>query len=282
MPVDATPTTARGTMSGGVEPGADSRDEPCIGLLLVSDRRSRILPMRLAPLTSGLAAMDRHIQFVCRRTGLGRTSRPYLADRAVRLNTHGVNVTVSNGQMRKDAVRNRRAILDAARELFAESAEVSMCEVARRAGVGQATLYRNFPDRRALAAELLGEHIERLAPIAADCAGDPDAFFVLLRCLVETVVDLYALGELAREDAGVDSQLQPDRQRIAELMKRPLADAKAAGALRRDTSLEDVFLVLAMARGAMARANGAAARAAAASRVLTLALEGLVPPAARH
>ena len=73
----------------------------------------------------------------------------------------------------------------------------------------------------------------------------------------------------------------------AELMKRPLADAKAAGALRRDTSLEDVFLIVAMARGAMARANGATARAAAASRVLTLALEGLVPPAraasnARH
>jgi AcrR family transcriptional regulator len=193
-----------------------------------------------------------------------------------------MNVMASDGQKRKDAVRNRSAILDAARGLFAESGEVSMCEVARRAGVGQATLYRNFPDRRALAAELLGEHVQRLALLAAECAGDPDAFFVLLRCLVETVVDLYALGELAREDASVDSQLQRDRECVAELMKRPLAEAKAAGALRRDTSLEDVFLVVAMARGAMARANGATARAAAASRVLTLALEGLVPPAARH
>lgn len=209
-------------------------------------------------------------------------SRLSFADSAVRLNTQHMNVMVSDGQKRKDAVRNRSAILDAARGLFAESAEVSMCEVARRAGVGQATLYRNFPDRRALAAELLGEHVQRLALLAAECAGDPDAFFVLLRCLVETVVDLYALDELAREDASVDSQLQRDRECVAELMKRPLAEAKAAGALRRDTSLEDVFLVVAMARGAMARANGATARAAAASRVLTLALEGLVPPAARH
>ena len=66
-------------------------------------------------------------------------------------------------------------------------------------------------------------------------------------------------------------------------MRRPLADAKAAGALRRDTSLEDVFLVVAMARGAMARSNGATRREPrppAAS--LTVALEGLVPPAARH
>jgi AcrR family transcriptional regulator len=189
---------------------------------------------------------------------------------------------VSNGQLRKDAMRNRLAILDAARALFADSDQVSMCEVARRAGVGQATLYRNFADRTALAAEILGEHIERLAGLAAECADDPDAFFVLLRRLVESVVDLYALGALAREDAGVDSQLERDRQRIAELMKRPLQDAKAAGALRRDASLDDVFLVLLMARGAMTRADGAAARAAAASRVLTLALDGLVPPSARR
>jgi AcrR family transcriptional regulator len=226
--------------------------------------------------------MDRHIQFFCWITCCDVMSRLSLAESAVRLNTQRMNVTVSDGQKRTDAVRNRCAILDAARGLFAESAEVSMCEVARRAGVGQATLYRNFPDRRALAAELLGEHVRRLALLAEECAGDPDAFFVLLRCLVESVVDLYAVGELAREDASEDSQFQRDRECVAELMKRPLADAKAAGALRRDTSLEDVFLVLAMARGAMARANGATARAAAASRVLTLAVEGLVPPAARH
>lgn len=97
----------------------------------------------------------------------------------------------------------------------------------------------------------------------------------------ETVVDLYAVGELAREDACVDSRLESERRRIADLMKGPLNDAKAKGSLRRDASLEDVLLILLMARGAMTRANGAGARAAAASRVLTLALEGLVPPSAR-
>lgn len=188
---------------------------------------------------------------------------------------------MANGQLRRDAMRNRKAILDAARELFADSADVSMCEVARRAGVGQATLYRNFPDRRALAAEVLVEQLERISQLAAECADDPDAFFVLLRSLVEGTADLFALGELARGDACVGSRLERDRQRIAELMKRPLSDAKAAGALRRDTSLDDVFLVLLMARGAMTRAHGAAARAAAANRALTLALDGLVPPTAR-
>jgi AcrR family transcriptional regulator len=183
--------------------------------------------------------------------------------------------------LRKDAQRNREAILDAARELFAESADVAMCEVARRAGVGQATLYRNFPDRRALAAEILGEHVERIARLADEHAGDPDAFFVLLRSLVESTVHLYAVSELARQDACVGSQLERDRQRVAEIMKRPLSDAKAAGALRRDMSLDDVFLVLLMARGAMERAHGAAARAGAAGRALTFVLDGLVPASAR-
>jgi AcrR family transcriptional regulator len=188
---------------------------------------------------------------------------------------------VANSQLRSDAVRNRDRILDAARELFANSADVSMCEVARRAGVGQATLYRNFPDHRALTAEVLVEQIERMTQLAVERAGDPDAFFVLLRSLVEDLADLYALGELARSDACVGSQLERHRERIAKLMKRPLSDAKAAGTLRRDTSLDDVFLVLLMARGAMTRAHGAAARGAAANRALTLTLEGLMPLSAR-
>jgi AcrR family transcriptional regulator len=188
---------------------------------------------------------------------------------------------VANSQLRSDAVRNRDRILDAARELFASSTDVSMCEVARRAGVGQATLYRNFPDHRALTAEVLVEQIERITELGVERAGDPDAFFVLLRNLVEDMADLYALGELARRDACVGSQLEQHRERIAELMKRPLSDAKAAGTLRRDTSLDDVFLVLLMAKGAMTRAQGAAARGAAANRALTLTLEGLMPSSAR-
>jgi AcrR family transcriptional regulator len=209
-----------------------------------------------------------------------------MSDSAVRLYNPLMAVTASNEpafgeQTRKDAKRNRDAILQAARELFAESADVAMCEVARRAGVGQATLYRNFPDRSALAAEILSEQVEEVARLAADHDGDPDAFFVLLRTLVEAMVHLYALSELARVDVCVGSRLEQERRRIAELLKQPLHDAKTAGTLRRDTTLDDVFLVLLMARGAMERAPGAIARAAVVNRVLTLALDGLVPPNAR-
>jgi AcrR family transcriptional regulator len=178
---------------------------------------------------------------------------------------------------RKDAQRNREAILTAARGLFAECAEVPMCEVARRAGVGQATLYRNFPDRRDLAAALLLEQMERTEQLASEHAGDPDAFFALLRHVVENIARFHALGELAREDTCLGSELHARRRRLRELLAEPLRAAKAAGTVRCDVTIDDVFLIVLMVRGAIDAADGAAGRAAVAGRALALLLEGLTP-----
>lgn len=188
--------------------------------------------------------------------------------------------TGSPDQLRRDARDNRQAILDAARELFADSAEVPMYQVARRAEVGQATLYRNFPSRGALTAQILDEHVERIAALAAEHEGEPDAFFVLLRSLVDGMVNLYGLAALARSDETTDSHLELTRERIADLLKGPLRDAKAAGILRRDISREDLFLLLGMARGAMDGLADSAARSAVAHRVLALILGGIEQPRA--
>jgi AcrR family transcriptional regulator len=185
--------------------------------------------------------------------------------------------TSTPGTLRKDAQRNREAVLAAARELFAECADPPMYEIARRAGVGQATLYRNFPDRRDLAAALIVEQMEQTERLAAEYVGDPDAFFVLIRNVVETMARFHGLGELAREDACLGSELDRRRQRLAELLKEPVRDAKAAGTLRRDLTVDDVFLMISMLKGAVERADGPAARAAAASRALALMLDGLAP-----
>jgi AcrR family transcriptional regulator len=186
-----------------------------------------------------------------------------------------MTVMAGPDQLRRDARDNRAAILDAARALFADSADVAMCQVARRAGVGQATLYRNFPSRGALAAEILDEHVGRLTAVAAEHEGRPDAFFVLLRGLIDTMVNLYGVAVLARRDAETDSQLQASRQRIADLLKAPLSDAKAAGTLRPDISIDDVFLLLAMGRGAMEGLADSSARSGVAHRVLALILGGI-------
>ena len=178
---------------------------------------------------------------------------------------------------RRDAQRNREAILAGARELFAQAADVPMYEVARRAGVGQATLYRNFPDRRDLAAALLLEEMQHTEQLAVDHAGDPDAFFVLLRNIVETIARFHALGELAREDACLGSALNSRRRRLRELLKEPLRNAKAAGTIRCDLTIDDVFLLVLMVRGAVDAADDPAGRTAVAGRALALVLEGLTP-----
>jgi hypothetical protein len=90
---------------------------------------------------------------------------------------------------------------------------------ARRAGVGQGTLFEE---------------------LAAAVESDPDAFFVLLRSLFDGVVGLYGLAVLDRNEAEADSHLKRNRERISELLERPLRDAKAAGALRPDLTIADV------------------------------------------
>jgi AcrR family transcriptional regulator len=178
-------------------------------------------------------------------------------------------------RLRRDARDNRAAILDAARELLADSADLVMSQVAKRAGVGQGTLYRHFPNRGALAAELLDTYIVGFEELAAAEENDPDAFFVLLRSLFDGVVEIYGLAVLARHEAEADSHLKRNRARIAELLKRPLAEAQAAGKVRADLTVGDVLLIFAMARGAMEGLPDRDARSTVAQRVMALTLDGI-------
>src|ERR1700710_908231 len=80
---------------------------------------------------------------------------------------------------RADAARNRDKILAAARTAFAQpDAEVSMAEISRRAGVGMATLYRNFPGRRELLEALYVDEVDALCAAAGTVGGaTPGAAF---------------------------------------------------------------------------------------------------------
>jgi len=74
---------------------------------------------------------------------------------------------------RVDAERNRERILTAARAAFADpGADVSMAEVSRRAGVGSATLYRNFANRRELLEALYVDEIDAVCRAAEAVEAD--------------------------------------------------------------------------------------------------------------
>src|SRR3954454_19562531 len=77
--------------------------------------------------------------------------------------------------LRADAARNRSALVEAAREVFAEQGlDAPLDEIARRAGTGNATLYRRFPTRTDLLAAVFAERmVEQLHAVEAGLA-NPD------------------------------------------------------------------------------------------------------------
>ena len=70
--------------------------------------------------------------------------------------------SVTYGTQRRAAARNRAAILEVAHDLLAESAAVSMNEIAKRAGVGAGTLYRHFPTREDLILAVYRHDVQKL------------------------------------------------------------------------------------------------------------------------
>src|SRR5437870_4758030 len=97
---------------------------------------------------------------------------------------NGRNPSVSRRRgLRADAMRNRAHVLAAARDVFVEhGADAPLDEIARRAGVGIATLYRRFPDREALLRAVALDVLARTGDEArAAEAEEPDPFGALGR-----------------------------------------------------------------------------------------------------
>jgi AcrR family transcriptional regulator len=80
---------------------------------------------------------------------------------------------ITSPARRADAEPNRDKILAAARTAFADpAAEVLMAEISRRAGVGMATLYRNFPGRRELLEALFTDEVNAICQAAETLDGE--------------------------------------------------------------------------------------------------------------
>jgi AcrR family transcriptional regulator len=171
---------------------------------------------------------------------------------------------------RRDAERNRQAILTAARTLLARSGDVPMYEIGRSAGVGQATLYRHFRAREDLVLAIFSEQLAELETVAQARRGDPDAFLDLLRTIVEMQARYHGLVDCLRWTTGAGL-----RQRLERAMSEPLATAASDGRLRADASIDDLHLITGMVDGALRSEHDPTARARIATRVVALALNGL-------
>lgn len=177
-------------------------------------------------------------------------------------------------KLRSDALDNRERILDAARAVFAtEGLDVPMREIARRAGVGPATLYRHFPTKQALAAEAFTEQMHACRTIAEEELADPDPWRGFCRA-IERLCELQARNRsittafTSTFPHAIDLAAERERtlRSLAELARR----AKDTGQLRPDFVLDDLILVL-MANGGL-HAASADARIAASRRFAALAI----------
>lgn len=177
---------------------------------------------------------------------------------------------------RRDARRNRARILQAAQELFGDSSAVPMYEVARRAGVGQATLYRHFADRYALIDAISQLEFAGLADLAAQQTDQPDGVIVLLRDLAQRLARLRGLAEVIRTES-LDTTQGNRHDEVGALFRGPLAVGKAAGALRADLELDDVFRMISMIEAAVIDEQAPAKRGFAAQRAQELLVGGLRP-----
>ena len=183
---------------------------------------------------------------------------------------------------RADALRNRERIVTAAREMFVEHGpDVPLDEIARRAGVGNATVYRNFPDRDALVREVVCSVMDRTSEAAELALAESGDAFEALERFVHTSAD-ERVSALCPMVASTFDQNHPDleaaRQRCEELIEELMDRAKAAGQLRPDVGVGDVMIATAQLSRPPA-GTGCLVNDRFVHRYLQLFLDGLRAPA---
>jgi AcrR family transcriptional regulator len=147
--------------------------------------------------------------------------------------------------MRRNAEANRERILLAAEAVFGEhGAAGSTEEVARRAGVGIATVFRHFPTKEALVEAALLRHfaaLDQQAELAAE--GDPaDALRRLVVAMIETGATKITLASLVGGEfpASVKAAADDLRAKMATILRR----AQSAGAVHADVDVDELYMLI--------------------------------------
>ena len=166
--------------------------------------------------------------------------------------TEASGITSERSSRRADAVRNRTAILKAAKQLVTEKgAEVAMGEIARVAGVAVGTLYRHFPNKADLLAAVVNEYVEALADDAQGAwerveAGRSDVDQELLGFL-ERALELIARSHAAKSVAqalGAEVEYAEPESRATEALGRLIEAGRSSGRLRCDLTVSDLYILM--------------------------------------
>jgi AcrR family transcriptional regulator len=175
---------------------------------------------------------------------------------------------------RADARRNYDKVLAAAREAFAEGGEsTALEEIARRAGVGIGTLYRNFPNRQALLETLYLEEVEGICRMAEEQRESADPWEALTNWFERFIGYIATKQALAAELTNYldrDAQLFKSSRAALWAAGEPLLTrAQEAGVVRPDAEIGDVMHMV------MGIAKVPAADPSQTTHIVRMALDGL-------
>jgi AcrR family transcriptional regulator len=177
---------------------------------------------------------------------------------------------------RADGTRNRQLLIDAAKAAFAESGiEVSLEEIARRAGVGIGTLYRHFPSRDDVLEAVYRHEVEHLAAAVPQLLakwGPGEALHKWMHQFIDYVATKRLIAPSLRPRTGSASALYATcgeliSGAIATLVKRAIAN----GDIRKDANPADLLRAMI----GVSYQNPDAAWEASARRVIDLLMDGL-------
>ncbi|MEO3854196.1 helix-turn-helix domain-containing protein [Acrocarpospora sp. B8E8] len=148
------------------------------------------------------------------------------------------------------AAENRAALIAAARAVFATAGyDAPLSAVARRAGVGQGSLYRHFPNRMSLAVAVFEDNITAMETLAAEPGSTLEDILALLTD--------QAIASTAFIDMISPSSLEADLARIDARMTRALADkldqARQSGVIRPDVGTDELRLAISMIASLLAK-----------------------------
>ncbi|WP_075737016.1 TetR/AcrR family transcriptional regulator [Streptomyces acidiscabies] len=155
----------------------------------------------------------------------------------------------SDGPHRADAQRNRERILEVALAELSREPDVPLSRIARKAGVGQGTFYRNFPNREALVLEVYRHEVHLLTDAATHLLATrpPDkALREWLDQLARFAVAKTGLSDtMSRIVGSADAQAQPGYAVVAETVGTLLTANHEAGTIRPGVTFADFILLIA-------------------------------------
>lgn len=187
-----------------------------------------------------------------------------------------LSASVESGRGRRaDAQRNRELILRAARDLVREPGELKLNSVAKACGIGQGTLYRHFPTREDLLAEVYQQEVQELvaaAPRLLETHRPLDAlaaWFDRVATYARIKRDVFAAVEVATWRDLAAHSLGP----IGQAVELLLDAGRAAGTVRADAEARDVIVLISW----LSRLDDAELDARGA-RLLSIVVDGLRAP----